>query len=85
MCLGGPNHCRVGWVGSQSYYLSIVVVHCFLMIEVRLGSSCCHHCCMRHVRRCISTQNIMYSFPCTHAHTKNKNKKILHLFERSMS
>jgi hypothetical protein len=18
MCLGGPNHCRVGWMGSQS-------------------------------------------------------------------
>jgi hypothetical protein len=23
MCLGGPNHCRVGWRGSQSYLLSV--------------------------------------------------------------
>jgi hypothetical protein len=21
MCLGGPNHCRVGWMGIQSYLL----------------------------------------------------------------
>jgi hypothetical protein len=23
MCLGGPNHCRVGWRGSQFYLLLI--------------------------------------------------------------
>jgi hypothetical protein len=23
MCPGGPNHCRVGRAGSQSYFLSV--------------------------------------------------------------
>jgi hypothetical protein len=43
MCLGGPNHCRVGRAGSQSYLLSLIVVKCMQLLVVRLMSSCCVH------------------------------------------
>jgi hypothetical protein len=32
MCLGGPNHCRVGRAGSQSYLLSLIVVKHMLLL-----------------------------------------------------
>jgi hypothetical protein len=48
MCLGGPNHCRVGWVGSQSYHCLSVVVLCLqrfmcvldLYVVIALHASC---------------------------------------------
>jgi hypothetical protein len=42
MCLGGPNHCRVGRAGSQSYLLSLIVVNACSYC-VRPMSSCCVH------------------------------------------
>jgi hypothetical protein len=47
MCLGGPNHCRVGRAGSQSYllvsltYHRLIVVKGMQLLDVRLMSSCC--------------------------------------------
>jgi hypothetical protein len=38
MCLGGPNHCRVGQMGSQSFYGSI---DCRLMLAVTCCASLC--------------------------------------------
>jgi hypothetical protein len=32
MCLGGPNHCRVGQMGSQSFIVS--VYYCSLLEDV---------------------------------------------------
>jgi hypothetical protein len=56
MCLGGPNHCRVGRAGSQSYFfVNLIVIHCMQILDVRLRSSCCVHRCMRHVRHRVAT------------------------------
>ena len=41
MCLGGPNHCRVGRVGSQSYLLSFDLHYPHVVTVVRRMSSCC--------------------------------------------
>jgi hypothetical protein len=47
MCRGGPNHCRVGRAGSQSFYGRLIVVYCLQQLVVRLMSPCCvHHCCI---------------------------------------
>jgi hypothetical protein len=91
MCLGGPNHCRVGRAGGQSY------------LAVSFTLSCDHHLCMwlrivrpGHLLMFIlvasysssggdAESNGLLLFPCTHAHThtfkkkKKKKKKILHL------
>jgi hypothetical protein len=40
MCLGGPNHCRVGWAGSQSYYLSVDCCSLLADVDVRLRPLC---------------------------------------------
>jgi hypothetical protein len=80
MCLGGPNHCRVGRMGSQSYlFCRLIVVHCLQILDVHLRSLCCCCSCMRHVRRRVATQSIMYLLPLyTRTHKKKKKKK-LHL------
>jgi hypothetical protein len=80
MCPGGPNHCRVGRAGSQSYFCCrLIVVLCFWMLDVRLRSLCCGRSCMHHVRRHVATQSRMSLLPLyTRAHTKKK-KKGLHL------
>jgi hypothetical protein len=40
MCLGGPNHCRVGRAGSQSYYLSVDCCSLLADVDVHLRSLC---------------------------------------------
>jgi hypothetical protein len=40
MCLGGPNHCRVGRAGSQSYLLSFDRRYKHVVTVVRRMSSC---------------------------------------------
>jgi hypothetical protein len=92
MCPGGPNHCRVGRVGSHSYFCRLIVVHCFQLIDVLLRSLCC--CCvscMHHVRRHVVTLSIMSLLPFyTRTHKKKKftcyerlvvvlNKRLLHM------
>jgi hypothetical protein len=70
MCLGGPNHCRVGRAGSQSYLLSIDRRLCMQLLVVCIVSSCCvHHrgCVLlvvgwRRRVKCVC-------FLCTRAHT----------------
>jgi hypothetical protein len=78
MCLGGPNHCRVGRMGSQSYFCRLIVVHCWqmLMCILDLYVDIAVACVM--IRRHVATQSIMSCYPCTHTHTKKKKKK-LHL------
>jgi hypothetical protein len=72
MCLGGPNHCRVGQMGSQSFICRLIVVHywqmlmCILDLYVDIAVACVMIC--RHV----VAQSIMSCYPCTHAHTKKK-------------
>jgi hypothetical protein len=79
MCLGGPNHCRVGRAGSQSYlFCRLIVVPCLQILDVCLRSLCCCCNCMRHVRHRVATQSRMYLLSLyTRAHTKKKKK--LHL------
>jgi hypothetical protein len=55
MCLGGPNHCRVGQMGSQSFYLSVdccsllQMLMCILDLYVDIAVACVMIC--RHVAR----------------------------------
>jgi hypothetical protein len=81
MCLGGPNHCRVGWAGSQSYLLSIDRRKCMQLLIVCLMSSCCVRRGLCLVHRRVVTQSRMCLFPLyTRTHTlKKKKKKKLHL------
>jgi hypothetical protein len=55
MCLGGPNHCRVGQEGSHSYLLSIDRCKCMQLLVVCLMSSFCVHCGLRLVCRQVAT------------------------------
>jgi hypothetical protein len=61
MCLGGPNHCRVGRAGSQSYFLvsltycRLIIVNCMQSLVVRLMSSCCVHRGLHLIRRRVAT------------------------------
>jgi hypothetical protein len=75
MCLGGPNHCRVGHMGSQSFICWLIVVlywrmlMCVLNIYVDITVACimiCHH---------VAAQSILSCYPCTHSHTQKKIKK----------
>jgi hypothetical protein len=79
MCPGGPNHCRVGWVGSQSYFCRLIVVLFFQMLDVRLRSLCCCRRCMHHVRRRVATQSIMSLLPL---YTRTHKKKNCTCYER---
>jgi hypothetical protein len=73
MFLGGPNHCRVGRAGSQSYLLLIDRCKCMQLLVVCLMSSCFIHRGLRIVRRRVAMQSRMCLFPLyTHAHTLKK-------------
>jgi hypothetical protein len=75
MCLGGPNHCRVGWMGSQSYYLSVDCRSLLAEVHVHLRSFCCHRiACVMFVIVWQRRVECIY-YPCTHAHTHKKKKK----------
>jgi hypothetical protein len=75
MCPGGPNHCRVGRAGSQSYFCQLIVVlasrclMCVLVCYVVVAVACVMFVVM--LRRRVEC---LY-YPCTHAHTHKKKKK----------
>jgi len=75
MCLGGPNYCRVGWVGSQSY----------LFVDWSSFNACRYSMCVlgRHVVFVVVCILFIVGwwhrvecvyYPCTHAHTQKKKK-----------
>jgi hypothetical protein len=80
MCPRGPNHCRVGRAGSQSFiHVRLNVVHCFQCLMCFLGwvvmlllrellASCSSSCC-----------DTEYNFFITLVHTHTPKKKKLHL------
>jgi hypothetical protein len=81
MCLGGPNHCRVGWAGGQSYLVVSFTLSCdrrlcMWLLVVRP----CHLIMFILVASYSSSggdaeSNGLLLFPCTHAHTHFKKKK----------
>jgi hypothetical protein len=72
MCLGGPNHCRVGRMGSQSFYCRLNVVLYWQMLMCVLDLYVDIAVAMRHDCRQVAAQSIMSCYPCTHAHKKKK-------------
>jgi hypothetical protein len=73
MCLGGPNHCRVGRAGSQSYYLSIDCRSLLVDVDVHLRSLCC----VRQLYASCSSScgDAEYNVFITLVHTRTHKKK----------